>query len=240
MFDTLLESKRAKQANVGGTITSAVLHGLMIVGVVYATAKGAQEIAQDEEKALYVEVKPPEEPPPPDDAAPPPPENAPDTPPPPKGFLTLTAPIEIPKVIPQIDLTAKVTNELDFTAKGVQGGIAAGVKGGTGDVNPDQPFFQFEVERMASARPNQPKPNYPSILQSTRQEGRVMVGFVVDTAGMADMSTFRIIESTHSLFSEEVRRILPRYRFNPAEIGGRKVPVHVQMPFDFTLTGGNN
>jgi protein TonB len=160
----------------------------------------------------------------------------PTTPPPPKGFQTLSAPIDIPKVIPQIDLTARVTNELDFTAKGVVGGTGVGVVGGKG-TDSDQTFFQFEVEKVAQLEPGNPRPEYPSILSRTQTTGTVMVSFVVDTTGRADMGTFKVVESSNPLFTESVRKILPRYKFIPAEIGSKKVRMHVQLPFKFELTG---
>jgi protein TonB len=53
-------------------------------------------------------------------------------PPPPKGFQVLTAPVEIPDVIHEVDLSKKVTDEADFSGKGVVGGTSKGVAGGTG------------------------------------------------------------------------------------------------------------
>jgi protein TonB len=237
MFNTLLESKRVKQRSFGSAVLSAVFHTLAIAGVVVATARAHIQEEEDAEIAPYVQVetKPPE-PPPPDVDAPPPPEITTKAPPP-KGFQTLTAPIEIPTVIPQIDLTAKVTNELDFSGQGVKGGIAAGIAGQKGPVD-DQSYYQFEVEKAARLAPGNKPPIYPNILRQTQQVGKVMVTFVIDTSGKADMSTFKIIESTNPLFSEEVRKVLPSYKFLPAEIGSRKVRMHVNLPFDFILNKG--
>jgi protein TonB len=236
MFNTLLESKRARQRGFGSTLTSAVFHIFVVVGSVYATSKVGEEIKKEKEEVNYVAPTPKEPPPPeqPKDAPPPP--DMPNTPPPPKGFQTLSAPIEIPTVIPQIDLTARVTNELDFTGKGVQGGIAAGVVGGKGQET-DQSFFQFEVEKVARLAPGNPEPDYPSILKQTQIEGKVMISFVIDTTGKADMGTFKVVESTNPLFSDAVKKILPKYNFIPAEIGSRKVRMHVNLPFDFVLKG---
>jgi protein TonB len=237
MLDVLLESKRKKQGNLSGSLTSAVIHVVLVTAAVVSSSATAiiAESKQDEVNYVAPEKK---EPPPPDKPVEPPPQ-APNTPPPPKGFQTLTAPIEIPTVIPTIDLTARVTNELDFSGKGVQGGVAAGTVGGTGKVDTDQPFFSYEVEKMARFLDG-PSPVYPSILKQTKQTGKVLVQFVVDTAGKADMGTFKIVESTNPLFDIEVRKVLPRYRFAPAEIGSRKVPMYVQLPFEFKLEGGEN
>ena len=51
------------------------------------------------------------------------------------------------------------------------------------------------------------------------------------------MSTFKVLKADREQFALAVRRALPRYRFLPAEIGGKKVKMVVQMPFQFTLGG---
>ena len=74
------------------------------------------------------------------------------------------------------------------------------------------------------------------MLRSANVEGEVLAQFVVDTTGRADMGTFKVLKSSHDLFTNSVRAALPQMRFYAAEIGGRKVKQLVQMPFQFTLT----
>jgi len=173
-----------------------------------------------------------DEPPPPD--KPPPPEIV-AAPPPPKGFQVLTAPIKIPEVLPDIDLSKKVTDENDFTGKGVVGGIGKGVVGGTGPVG-DQTYFEFQVEKQVAPAPGNGGPRYPDMLRSANVEGEVLVQFVVDTTGRVEMSQFKVLKSSHDLFTNSVKAFLGGARFYPAEIGGRKVKQLVQQPFNFTLT----
>lgn len=238
MFNVLLESKRKKQRNLGSTLMSGAFHVLAIMGVVYGTAKTAMVEEEPDEQITDFKIEKKVEEPPPPEVETKPVEVKTDAPPP-KGFQTLTAPIEIPTVIPEIDLTDRVTNELDFSGQGVKGGIAAGVVGGKGVVD-EQSYFQFEVEKAARMAPGNPAPNYPGILKQTNQVGKVMVTFVIDTTGKADMATFKVLESSNKLFDEEVKRVLPRYKFIPAEIGSRKVRMHVNLPFEFTLSKGGN
>jgi protein TonB len=237
MFNQLLESKAQKQRRVGGTALSFITHAVLITAAVIATSKIGRAALEKpkEEKLDFVEVKKEEpKPPEPETKAPPPPDVT-VAPPPPKGFQVLAAPVNIPDVIPDVDLTKKVTDEADFTGKGVAGGVGHGVVGGTGPVNEDQPYFEFQVEKVAMAAPTNPAPPYPSMLQSAGVEGKVLAQFVVDTTGKADMSTFKVIESTHPLFTQAVQNALPRYKFYPAEIGGKKVKQLVQLPFVFGL-----
>jgi TonB family protein len=96
-------------------------------------------------------------------------------------------------------------------------------------------YFEFQVEKTVLGVPGNPQPQYPSMLQSAGVEGRVLAQFVVDVDGTADMSTFKVLESSHELFTESVRQVLPRMRFFPAEAGGKKVRQVMQLPFVFGL-----
>jgi protein TonB len=234
MLNNLLESKPKKQRSPGATAFSVVFHSLLIGAAVYATANAAIENEKPkQEEVKFVET--PKEPPPPEPEKPPPPPDVVAAPPPPKGFQVLTAPVKIPDVIPDIDLSKKVTDENDFTGKGVAGGTSKGVVGGTAPVT-DQPYFEFQVEKPVVPQPGQPNPSYPDMLRSGNVEGEVLAQFVVDTTGRAEMSTFKVLKSSNDLFTAAVKSVLPRWRFVPAETGGRKVKQLVQQPFSFALS----
>jgi protein TonB len=235
MLNNLLESKPKKQRSPGATAFSVVFHSVLIAAAVYATANAAIENEKPkQEEVKFVET--PKEPPPPEPEKPPPPPDVVAAPPPPKGFQVLTAPVKIPDVIPDIDLSKKVTDENDFTGKGVAGGTSKGVVGGTAPVVSDQPYFEFQVEKPVVPAGGNPSPAYPDMLRSGNVEGEVLAQFVVDTTGRAEMSTFKVLKSSNDLFTSSVRAILPRYRFIPAETGGRKVKQLVQLPFTFALS----
>jgi protein TonB len=234
MFSNLLESKPKKQRTLGGAVISTVLHAVLITAAVFGTMQAREQLEKPkEEKVEFVEMKKDEPPPPEPEKAPPPPDVV-AAPPPPKGFQVLTAPVEIPDVIPDVDLTKAVTNEEDFSGKGVAGGIAKGVAGGTGPVT-DQPYFEFQVEKPAIPAPGNSPPRYPETLQKASISGEVLAQFVVDTLGRADMSTFKVLKSDNKLFEIAVRNVLPSHRFLPAETGGRKVRMWVQQPFVFAI-----
>ena len=231
MFNNLIESKPQKTRSLGSTLFSLGLHAVIIGMSVLATKQVADAVAEEVvQKVDFVEIKkdeppPPDTPPPPDVVAPPPIA---------KGFQVLTAPINIPDVIPEIDLSKKLTNEADFSGRGVAGGIAAGVVGGTAPVS-DQPYFDFQVEKPVAPVPGTGSPRYPDILRSASVEGEVLAQFVVDTTGRVEVSTFKVIRKSHDLFEAAVRSALPQMRFLPAEVGGRKVKQLVQQPFVFAL-----
>lgn len=107
---------------------------------------------------------------------------------------------------------------------------------GLREVNTDQPYFEFQVEKQVQAAPGSAHPQYPAMLKSANVEGEVLAQFVVNTDGRADLSTFKVLKSTHDLFTKSVRTALPDMRFTPAEIGGHKVKQLVQQPFTFAVS----
>ena len=236
MFNNLIESKAKKQKRFGGSLASIIVHGVIIAGAVVLTANAGIVNDKDKvEKVDFVEVKK-DEPKPPEPEKPPPPPDVVVAPPPPKGFQVLQAPVEIPDVIPDIDLSKKITDEADFSGKGVKGGINKGVEGGKGPVpQGDQPYFDFQVEKPAAMAPGTAGPSYPDMLRSAGIEGSVLAQFVVDTSGKAEMSTFKALKSDNALFETAVKNALQRMRFLPAEVGGKKVKQLVQQPFQFSL-----
>jgi protein TonB len=229
MFNQLIESKPKKQKMAGGTLFSVVLHTILIAAAVYATARaGVKDEKAKAEKIQFVEMK--KEPPP--EKKPEPPKEAVVKPPPPKGFQVLRAPLRIDIKIPEIDLSKSITNEKDFTGKGVAGGTGTGVVGGTAT---NQTYFEFQVEKPAEMLSDSPKPKYPSVLESSGIAGEVQAQFVVRMDGKADMDSFKVLKSSNELFTQAVKNVLPRMHFSPAMIGGKPVNQLVQQSFQFAV-----
>lgn len=97
------------------------------------------------------------------------------------------------------------------------------------------PGWAYSTEKPAQARDDNPEPKYPDVLRESNVEGTVEVQFVVDNTGVPDVSTLKVFSSSHDLFTAAVRNVVPRLRYTPAEIGGRKVPQWVRRTFDFEL-----
>jgi periplasmic protein TonB len=259
----LLESNPdKKKRSVGGTILSVALHLTILFLAIFATARAGVRRAEKpkQENVRFVDVKKPEPPPPPKKELPPPPKEAPKpkaptpkvvqiqlpkevAPAPPKGFKVVAPPINIPTTIPAIDLSKAITNENDFSGKGVAGGSAKGVKGGTGGegdtgksagVADHGPYMEFQVEKPVEKIGGE-APEYPSSLRESGVEGQVLAQFVVNESGRYESGTLKILNSSNSAFTAAVKDALPRMRFSAAQIGGRKVQQLVQMPFQFHL-----
>src|SRR4029079_13964996 len=204
MFNQLIESKPKRQKMAGGTVFSIVFHGSLLVAAVVATAKaGIADDKNKQEKIQFVEMK--KEPPKPKPKEPPPPPKAIVKAPPPKGFQVLRAPVEIPIKFPDIDLSKKVTNEDDFSGKGVKRGIAKGVEGGTPTKVGNEPYFEFQVEKPVQQIPGTGTPRYPDALRSSGVEGEVQAQFIVNEDGKAETNSFKVLKATNDLFAAAVR-----------------------------------
>jgi TonB family protein len=100
-------------------------------------------------------------------------------------------------------------------------------------------LFEFQVDKHAASVPGTIRLRYPAALQAQNVEGKVTAQFVVDTTGRAEMSTWKVLESSHDLFSFASRDAVRDAQFVPAEVAGRKVRQLVQLPLAFSLEGGS-
>jgi TonB family protein len=79
-------------------------------------------------------------------------------------------------------------------------------------------------------------PHYPDSLFAAKVPGRVVVEFVVDTAGTVELATIDVLASSHPLFTLAVRASLAEAHFSPATARGRKVRQYVQLPYSFAVS----
>ncbi|MEK7464229.1 MAG: TonB family protein [Patescibacteria group bacterium] len=229
MLTNLLASKPKKQRTAGVMMFSLITHIVIIVAATYATLQAVTVVKEKREENISFVEAPKNEPPPQPKVV----QQRITVATPPKGFQVLIAPINIPDFLPKIDPNIKVTDEKDFTGKGVQGGIGAGV--GSAPINPDQPFSDDQVDRTVMQLPNSARPRYPDMLRSAGVEGEVLAQFVVDTTGRVEVNTFKVLRTSHEMFTNAVRNVLPNMMFSPAEVNGIKVKQLVQQPFTFTI-----
>jgi protein TonB len=140
---------------------------------------------------------------------------------------------EVKSLLEKIREVARVTQELSPRRQIALDSVPS--SGGRATRIDDQPYFEFQVEKQAAPMPDNPRPPYPDMLRSADVEGEVLAQFIVDADGRVEMSSFKVLKSSHDLFTNAVRSVLPSYRFFPAEVGGRKVRQLIQMPFVFSL-----
>ena len=101
----------------------------------------------------------------------------------------------------------------------------------------ERQYFSFQVMKQVTASASNRPPHYPETMRAANIQGQVLVQFVVDTMGKADMGTFKVLKSTHPDFTFAVRSALPDMDFSPAMLKDRKVRQVVQMPFNFCFNG---
>jgi protein TonB len=217
MFTTLIESTPHRKPNGGGTLVSVLFHSAVIAGAIYATASGAASnvvaaAATQAQKVLWVKPSAQLQ------SAPAP---APKPKPKPRPVV---APIKVPTKPPPLDPNAQPTPEPDPARAS---NLAAG---GTPGV-----FNSFEVDVEVVAIAGSIRPRYPDMLRTTGVEGQVIAQFVVNEQGGIDRNTFRVLSSTHPLFTDAVTRALPQMQFKPAMIRGKPVSQLVQQRFVFKL-----
>jgi outer membrane biosynthesis protein TonB len=92
-----------------------------------------------------------------------------------------------------------------------------------------------DVDSAVTRYSDSAAPTYPPKLLDLKVEGGAYVQFVVDTLGLADTLSFRVISATHPEFAQSVRDALPGMRFHPAILRSKKVPQLVEQPFMFKI-----
>ena len=102
--------------------------------------------------------------------------------------------------------------------------------------NSDQAYFAFQVDRSAEPSPGNAAPRYPTLLRSARVTGEVIAQFVVGTDGRPDMSSFKVVRSSHALFTQAVKASLANWTYRPAVIHGHPARQLIQQPFQFRLS----
>ena len=232
MFENLIESQPKRQRSFAQSAVSLVLHLLIGYGAIKATSGAAEQLKEILQDTSLVFLKPPEPPPPPPPEAPPP-DAIVTANPPPLGFQTVMPPTEIPKDIPPVNLTEKFDAK-DFSGKGVEGGLASGVLGGTGPVSTQETFVEAEVDDPV-APINQVKPKYPPVLQQAGIAGSVDVQYVVGVNGRAEPESFRVLRSTNKAFEEPARDAIMATTYKPAKIRGQAVRQLVQQRIAFNI-----
>ena len=225
MFENLIESKKKAETKKGlgvGTI-SAIMHTVLIVGAVYATASAAKAGEEQVIDTAMVflseqqEEKQEEEPPP----------VVLDVPL--KGFQTVIAPTEIPTDIPPVNLQEQFDPK-DYSGTGVEGGLASGLVP-TGN--------QVYIESLVEERPERlsgPPLVYPDLLRQAQIQGVVVVEAVIDTTGRVEPNSVKIISSPHSGFDQSAKNVVLKSLYRPARVSGRAVRVLIRQPINFQLT----
>jgi protein TonB len=240
MLRTLLESDARAERHRASTVVSVAIHTVAIAGAVVATASATTDRPRPERglerPPLYVPL-------------PPRTERSRDVSSPsrPAGRVEgiLVDPVLRPPSAPvfgshwigrplrEIDARALLAADTGLFGRQASFGEPAGGRA-LGSPTGDEPATAGNVDRPAALLPP-PRPRYPDQLRVAGVTGRVVVRLVVDTVGRVEPASVVIRESSHDLFAQAVRGVLPSLRFAPAVAGGRKVRMLIDLPFEFRL-----
>lgn len=99
----------------------------------------------------------------------------------------------------------------------------------------DNAFSMVDVDTAAAVDPTSAAPEYPQTLAQRRVEGGVTFRFVIDSTGLIDMSTVRLVQSSHKLFAQAVLDAMPRMKYRAARVGARAVRLLVEQSFSFKI-----
>ncbi len=99
----------------------------------------------------------------------------------------------------------------------------------------DSVYTELEVDTAAARYDGSAAPPYPPNLLEERKEGQVVIQYVIDSTGRADLASVTIMQASHPDFATSVRVTLPHMRFRPAKIGPRRVNQLVQQLFSFKI-----
>ena len=99
----------------------------------------------------------------------------------------------------------------------------------------ERPYIESQVTSPVKLVGVTQFPQYPVLLRSAGVSGEVLMQYVVDTTGRVERGSDRALRTSHELFTLAIHELLPRFRFRPAELQGRKVRQVVQQEFTFSV-----
>ena len=228
MLDRLSASRAPGRLEPGRVLLAAALHGAVIFGAIKATMPHATPPGQREVRLVDVVLNSPE------------PEPAPASPEPegiaaaPQLEELIAPPTDVPVTIPPI----KPGPALDLSRfRTIAPGPTTGPVGTPGIES--RIIAAGEADDPASVL-YQPSPRYPPVLQAAGLEGKVLLEFVIDTAGHPEPASLRVIERTREGFDAAALETIQRSLFRPARVRGALVRQRTLqwVVFRITTPGG--
>ena len=111
-------------------------------------------------------------------------------------------------------------------------GLLVSIASGYGDAQ--QTFLEAVVD-VKPAILFLPSPEYPVQLRVKGVGGRVLVQCIVDTMGIVEPNSVKILQTPDTAFSRATIEALLQARFTPARVKGKAVRVLVNVPIDFNV-----
>jgi len=211
MLDRLSASRAPGRLAPGRVLLAAALHGAVIFGAIKATAPDAAPPAPREVRLVDLVLSSPDPEPAAASAEP-------------EGIAAapqleelIAPPSDVPVTIPPI----KAGPALDLSRfRTIAPGPTAAPAGTPG--MEARIIAAGEADDPASVL-YQPSPRYPPVLQAAGLEGKVLLEFVIDTAGHPEPASLRVIERTREGFDAAALETIQRSLFRPARVRGTVV-----------------
>lgn len=99
----------------------------------------------------------------------------------------------------------------------------------------DRVYQSSELDRNVNVIYSGDRIPYPESMRKTGIPGEVVLSFVVDAKGNAEMDGVRVVRSTAPDFIDPAKRALVTMRFAPAEANGKPVRSRVNETFSFSI-----
>ena len=143
------------------------------------------------------------------------------------GDNVIAIPVTVPDGIPDPGVTPR------SGSRGATPGTTPWVFGRGGDEAPSV------ISVAAADEPplllTSPEPRYPPTLRAAGIAGTVMIEVIVDTDGIPEAESVRVVSSNHAQFDAAARRVVLGARYRPGRWRGRPVRVLIRQPVEFRL-----
>lgn len=152
--------------------------------------------------------------------------------------VILDAPVQAERLLkflvpPNRGAISSIAERASYVTGGSSGALA--VVAGPAAAVPNNAFSIIEVDSAAERDPTSAAPAYPKSLMDKGLAGRADFRFVVDSTGVIDMGTVKLIAASHPDFARAVREAMPHMKFRAARMGTIPVRQLAEQSFVFQL-----
>ena len=255
MFNHYVGRRKRRVWSPATVVVSVGAHVVLLGAAVSVATREAPAARPNDEVIAEWDLEPKTPPPAPIEVEPPPPPppapEDPDVPEPVGGqTVALIPPAEVPDEIPEVDPNQRPSDPSEHTGVGTEGNyfdptattqrpVTGGETAPPGEGG-GEPFGADVVEELpqlanrAEAQRALER-TYPPLLRDAGVTGRTMVLLIIDEQGRVEPGSASVQETTHDAFRDAALRAVERFRFRPAKIQGKPVPVLIAIPIDWKL-----
>jgi len=160
----------------------------------------------------------------------------------PRPGPAMTQPTDVPSERPEIVIEDPGPSEAETRGSDSSGpGSRDGVDGGTGDSRRLGPGTGVEEPIPIGGDVRAPvllrrfDPEYPEAARRAHLQGTVILEAVITTSGA--VQEIRVLKSLNTLLDEAAERAVRQWRYQPATLNGRVVPVYLTVTVTFGING---